>query len=159
MSHHHENPDQKIVELLEASLAVQEASLRTLRRIEQEILPAIPTPLTVSFQGDTMSLVPGTTAVFTGVTSPAGSAFPAGTTFTVTTTDPTVGASVDATGLIVSLVLPTTFVDDPSNPFSFTVVSSTYVPVPSTSPASITTITTPSTPVPTPLSVTYTQTS
>ncbi len=117
-----------------------------------------PTPVNVKYQQENnMALVPGTTAVFTGVTSPAGSAFPAGTTFAVTTTDTTVTATVDATGLIVTLVLPTTFVDNPASPFSFTVTSSTFVPVPSTSPASITTITTPSIPTATPLSVTYTQ--
>jgi hypothetical protein len=145
--------DHKILEVLERIL-------HELREIRRELRPPTPTPTSVAYtlQGDTtMALVPGTTAVFTGVTSPAGSAFPAGTTFTVTTTDPTVTATVDATGLIVSLVLPTTFVDNPASPFSFTVASSTYTPVPSTSPSSITTTTTPSIPVPTPLSVTYTQ--
>jgi hypothetical protein len=146
--------DHKILEVLERIL-------HELREIRRELRPQTPTPTSVAYtlQGDTMALVPGTTAVFTGVTSPAGSSFPAGTTFTVTTTDPTVTATVDATGLIVTLVLPTTFVDDPANPFSFTVTSSTFVPVPSTSPSSISTTTTPSIPIPTPLSVTFTQTS
>lgn len=121
--------------------------------------PPTLTPTAVSFQENDMApATPGTTGVYTGNLAPEGSAFSAGTSFSVTTTDPTVSASVDATGLIVSVVYPTSFVDDPANPFSFTYTASGIVPVPSSSPTSITATVTPSAPpppVPTPTSITF----
>lgn len=62
--------------------------------------------------------VAGNTLVYTGTLSPAGSIFPSDSVFAVTSSDPTVTPSVDATGLIVTIPLPATFVDNPASPFS-----------------------------------------
>lgn len=105
--------------------------------------------------------VAGNTLVFTGTLAPAGSAFPAGTTFTVVSSDPTVTPTVDATGLIVTIPLPATFVDDPANPFNVVYTASGITPVPADAPTSITATITPSIPTPptpTPTGITFAQT-
>jgi hypothetical protein len=124
--------------------------------------PSQSTPITISFKESTMlDPVAGNTLVYTGTTSPAGSAFPAGTTYTVTSSDPTVTPTVDATGLIVTIPLPSTFIDDPANPFNVVWATSVFVPSPADSPVSLTATITPSIPTPpsaTPTSVAFAQT-
>lgn len=104
--------------------------------------------------------VAGNTLVYTGTISPAGAAFPAGTTFTLVSSDPTVTPTVDATGLIVTIPLPSTFVDNPASPFNVVWSTSTFTPEPAGSPTSLTATITPSIPTPptpTPTSVVFTQ--
>jgi hypothetical protein len=82
------------------------------------------TPTTTNPQGESpMSLLPpvaGNTLVYTGTLSPAGATFPTDTVFKLTSSDPTVSPTLDPTGLIVTIPLPSTFVDNPSSPFSVT---------------------------------------
>lgn len=105
--------------------------------------------------------VAGNTLVYTGTLSPSGSAFPAGTVFTIASSDPTVTPTVDPTGLIITVPLPSTFVDNPSTPFNMLYTASGITPVPSTSPTTITAAITPSIPVSTvttPTGITFAQT-
>jgi hypothetical protein len=133
-----------------------------IRLLKNEELPPTPASITFTQRGFTMlDPVAGNTLVYTGTLSPAGSAFPAGTTFTVVSSDPTVTPTVDATGLIVTIPLPSTFVDDPANPFNVTWSTSTFTPSPAGSPASLSAVITPSIPTPpaaTPVSVVFNQT-
>ena len=103
----------------------------------------------------------GQTQVYTGALSPEGSAFPAGTTFTVTANDPAVEVNVDATGLVVTVIYPAGWVESTTTPLELTYTTSTFVPSPSTSPAVISATITPSVPpvpVDTPVGITFTQT-
>ena len=104
---------------------------------------------------------PGNTIVFTGTLSPAGSAFSAGTTFAVTSSDTTVSPTVDATGLIVTIPLPSTVVVGETLTITYT--ASGIVPSPASSPTSISativlTIGAPPVVVATPTAITFTQT-
>lgn len=65
-----------------------------------------------------LSPTAGNTLVYTGTLAPAGATFPSDTTFTLVSSDPTVTPTVDATGLIVTIPLPSTFVDNPASPFN-----------------------------------------
>ena len=56
----------------------------------------------------------GNTLQYTGTTSPAGSTFPADTVFTVTSNDPAILPTVDATGLIVTIPLPVGWIEQPA---------------------------------------------
>ena len=142
--------DHKEIELLEEIL-------HELRAIRHAITP--PTPTSITFQEISMNPEgPGVTQVWTGTLAPAGAQYPAGTTFTVTPSDPTVTTTVDATGTIVTIVYPTTFVANPSSPFSVAYTTSTFVPNPSTSPAVVTATIAPSVPVLTPVGVSFAQT-
>jgi hypothetical protein len=138
----------------------QERILRELREIEHDLHRRTPTSLT--FKEITMlEAIAGNTLVYTGTIDPSGSAFPAGTTFSVVSSDPTVTPTVDATGLIITIPLPATFVDDPAAPFSVVYTASGITPVPSTSPSALTTTIIPSVPVPptpTPTGITFAQT-
>ena len=138
-----------------------ERILHELRAIRREL--AHPTPTGITFQEISMNPEgPGVTQVWTGTLTPAGSAFPAGTTFTATPSDPTVSATLDPTGLVLTIAYPTTFVADPTNPFSVAWSTSTFTPEPSTSPASLTATITPTAPppvTPTPTGVAFGQTS
>jgi len=148
-THPHEYPHHK---------SVEREILHELEEIERDLRR--PTPTSISFKEITMNPEgPGVTQVWTGTISPAGAVFPAGTTFTVTPSDPTVQATVDATGLIVTIVYPTTFVANPTSPFSVSYSTSTFVPSPSTSTATVSATITPTAPVLTPTSVGFTQTS
>ena len=134
-------------------------TVENIQRLVHRLLhPRHTTPTTISFQGDNMALVAGTTAVFTGTLTPAGSAYPAGTTFTVTSNYPTVTPAVDVDGLTITVPLPADFVDDPANPLSITYTTSTFVPNPATAPASLTATVTPSIPTLTPTSISFVQT-
>lgn len=131
--------------------------LHELREIELELQR--PTPTRITFHEVTMNPEgPGVTQVWTGTISPAGAVFPAGTTFTATPSDSTVTATLDSTGLILTIVYPSTFVANPTSPFSVAYSTSTFVPSPSTSPATVSATITPTAPVLTPTSVGFVQT-
>lgn len=121
-----------------------------------------PTPTLIHFQEITMlDATAGNTLVYTGTLSPSGSAFPAGTTFSVTSSDPSVSPTVDATGLVVTIPLPATFVDDPANPLTISYTTSTFAPSPADSPAQLSTSITPTVPTPatpTPTGISFEQT-
>lgn len=93
---------------------------RSLRRIEKELLPPPPpTPAGITFQE--ISMLPtegGNTLVFTGTLVPAGSQFPADTTFQASSNDPAVTPSVDSTGLVVTVPLPSGWVENPTTPLA-----------------------------------------
>ena len=120
------------------------------------------TPSQIEFQEVTMNpAVAGNTLVYTGTLSPSGSAFPAGTTFTVLSSNPNAVATVDSTGLVVTIVLGAAFVDDAAIPLTVSYSSSTFTPSPQSSPASITATITPTVPVaatPTPTGIEFAQT-
>jgi hypothetical protein len=146
--------------LLKKLLRVEEKELHELRKIEHDLHPR--TPTSISFHEITMNpATAGNTLVYTGTLAPSGSAFPAGTTFAVTSSDPTVSPTVDSTGLVVTIPLPTTFVDDPANPLTVSYTASGITPVPSTSPTSLSasiTPTVPTPPTPTPTGIAFNQT-
>lgn len=148
--------------LLDEILGQLRENNRLLRRLVKEEEPKFPTPTSITFQEITMlPPVAGNTLVYTGTISPAGAAFPAGTTFTLVSSDPTVTPTVDATGLIVTIPLPSTFVDNPASPFNVVWSTSTFTPEPAGSPTSLTATITPSIPTPptpTPTSVVFNQT-
>lgn len=102
---------------------------------------------------------PGNTLVFTGTISPAGAAFPAGTTFSATSVDPNVTVTLDSTGLILTVAISAS--DTPGTDATITWQSSTFTPEPSTSPSQITAsipLTIGALPTPTPTGVTFAQT-
>jgi hypothetical protein len=131
---------------------------RRLGRIERELRPRN-TPITIVFKEQTMNPEgPGVTQAWTGTLSPAGSQFSTGTSFTAFPSDPTVTATVDATGLVVTIVYPSTFIANPASPFNVVYTASGIVPAPSSSPTSITATITPSAPIPTPTGISFAQT-
>lgn len=134
-------------------LRVSQANMGFLQEIVDELSPTTPTSIT--FKEITMlPPVAGNTLVYTGTLAPSGSQFPAGTTFALVSSDPTVTPTVDATGLIVTIPLPATFVDDPANPFNVVYTASGITPNPSTSPTTVTATITPTIPTPPPLTPT-----
>ena len=113
-------------------------------------------PTAIQFQENTMALPPvaGNTLVYTGTLTPAGATFPSDTVFTVVSSDPTVTPTVDSTGLIVTIPLPTTFVDNPASPFNVV-----YTATSASESGSITATITPSIPTPAfPTGITFVQT-
>ena len=60
----------------------------------------------------------GNTLIFTGTLAPAGAVYPAGTTYAATSNDPAVSPSVDPTGLIVTVPLPTGWVESTTTPLA-----------------------------------------
>lgn len=144
-----------------ASLILLSAILFELVSVRRE-LHQKPTPRGITFKEITMlPAIAGNTLIYTGTLSPAGSAFSDGTTFSVTSSDPTVSPTVDASGLVVTIPLPDGFVDDPSNPLTITYTASGIVPVPADSPTSLTATITPTVPVPptpTPTAISFAQT-
>jgi hypothetical protein len=149
----------EILKVEEQRLAIDKEQLCVLEKILSHLPPLTPTPTSVSFQEISMlPPVAGNTLVYTGTLLPAGSAYPTGTTFSLVSSDPTVSPTVDPTGLIVTIPLPTTFVDNPASPFNVVYTASGITPSPSTSPTSITSTITPSVPTPTPTGITFVQT-
>ena len=97
--------------LLREILAVEE-------RIEHDLAPKPPTQ--IRFKEISMNpTVGGNTQVFTGVLSPAGSAFPSDAVFSVSSNDPAVSPTVDSTGLIVTGSLPTGWVESTTTPLAY----------------------------------------
>lgn len=96
----------------------------------------------------------GNTQVFTGTLVPAGSSYPSDSTFTVTSNDPAVTPTVDATGLIVTGPLPAGWVESTTTPLAYS-----YAAVSASNPGfSITATITPSAPVSLPTAITFAQT-
>lgn len=153
MSHHH--PELTLFERL--MLEALGSIVHELRAIRHELEP--PTPTFIFFKESTMlDPVAGNTLVYTGILSPSGAQFSAGTSFAVTSSDPNAAASVDATGLIVTIALNAQFVDDPANPMSVTYTASGIIPNPATAPTSITATIQPTVPALTPTAITFQQT-
>lgn len=138
--------------LLDEILSELREANRHLRRLVKDEEPRFPT--SISFKEITMlPPVAGNTLVYTGTLSPAGATFPFDTQFTVVSSDPTVTPTVDATGLIVTIPLPSTFVDNPASPFNVV-----YTAASASANASITATITPSIPVSFPTGVVFNQT-
>jgi hypothetical protein len=159
MSKHHESEDFN-EDILREILRTDERILHEERKIEHDLHK--PTPTRITFEEITMlPPVAGNTLIYTGTLAPSGSQFSSGTTFAVTSSDPTVSPTVDAAGLIVTIPLPTGFVDNPASPLTVTYTASGITPEPSTSPTAITaaiTPTIPPPPTPTPTGITFAQT-
>jgi hypothetical protein len=133
-------------------LEVDLANMGFLSQIAADLNPI--TPTSISFTETSMlSPTAGNTLVFTGTLAPAGSVYPADTTFALVSSDTTVTPTVDVTGLIVTIPLPTTFVDNPASPFNV-VYTATSISGPLTISATIT----PSIPVALPTSIAFAQT-
>lgn len=136
--------------------------LHIVRRLERDERPQPSTPTGIQFEEITMNATAaGQSQVFTGVLSPAGSAYPAGTTFTITSNDSAVVPIVDATGLIVSVTYPDGWVESTTTPLVFRYASSVFVPVAPGNATEVTATITPSAPVAglgTPNSIGFTQT-
>lgn len=154
----------RIIQLAEENERLSRRTEKILRDLLALLQPKL-TPTSIVFQENIdMPLLPpvaGNTLVYTGTLAPSGSAYPAGTTFNLVSSDPTVSPTVDPTGLIVTIPLPSTFVDDPANPFNVVYTASGITPQPSTSPTSITATITPSVPpppTPTPTGISFAQT-
>jgi hypothetical protein len=122
--------------------------------IRQELAPPpLPTAITFYQENPMLPPVAGNTLVYTGTLSPAGAVFPSDSVFAVTSSDPTVTPTVDATGLIVTIPLPSTFVDNPSSPFSVG-----YTATSASTGMSLSATITPSAPPVVPTGITFTQT-
>lgn len=138
--------------LLEEILHEQKRTNHLLRRLLRDEESNFPT--SISFKETTMlPPVAGNTLVYTGTLSPAGAAFPSDTTFNLVSSDPTVTPTVDATGLIVTIPLPSTFVDNPATPFNVV-----YTAASASDGGSITATITPSVPAAFPTGIAFTQT-
>jgi hypothetical protein len=71
----------------------------------------------------------GNIQIFTGTFVPAGSVPPTDAVYAVTSNDPAVSPTVDATGLIVTGALPTGWVESTTTPLAYTrTASSASVP-------------------------------
>lgn len=107
----------EILDLLREVLYVEKENRHLLRRLLG--YRVFPTSIAFNQQGDAMLPVEaGNTLVYTGTLSPAGAVFPSGATFTVTSNDPAITPTVDATGLIVTVPLPTGWVESTTTPLA-----------------------------------------
>ena len=95
----------------------------------------------------------GNTLVYTGTLSPAGAVYPADTTFQVTANDPAVLPTVDATGLIVSVPLPSGWVESTSTPLAISYAAQSV-----SANGSLTATITPSAPATFPSAISFQQT-
>lgn len=103
-----------------------------------------------------MALLPpvaGNTLVYTGTLAPVGAVFPTDSVFAVTSSDPTVTPTVDPTGLIVTIPLPSTFVDNPATPFTVS-----YTATSASTSMSLSASIVPSIPAVVPTGITFAQT-
>lgn len=125
MSMLHDEEIQAILRLALEILQEQERDRRLLHQILRRLGIEPSPPTSITFKEITMlSATAGNTLVYTGTLSPAGSQFPADAAFALVSSDPTVTPTVDPTGLIVTIPLPSTFVDDPANPFNVAYLAS-----------------------------------
>ena len=128
------------------------------RRILHRLNPddhTLKPPTAISFKEITMlDPVAGNTLVYIGTLAPAGAQFPADATFALVSSDPTVTPTVDSTGLVVSIPLPSTFVDSASAPFNVGYTASSV----SNPGWSVTATITPSVPATLPTGITFAQT-
>ena len=101
-----------------------------------------------------LSPVAGNTLVYTGTLAPVGAVYPTDTTFTLVSSDTTVTPTIDGTGLIVTIPLPSSFVDSPSAPFNVG-----YTALSASNPGwTVTATITPSVPANLPTGITFAQT-
>ena len=70
-----------------------------------------------------LSTIGGNTLVYTGTLAPAGSVFAPDATFTVTSNDAAVLPTVDATGLVVTVPLPSGWVESATTPLAIAYAS------------------------------------
>lgn len=70
-----------------------------------------------------LPVAPGNTLVYTGTLSPSGATFPADTFFKVSSNDPAVVPTVDGTGLVVTVPLPTGWVEETPLAVSYSATS------------------------------------
>lgn len=136
----------------------EDRSLRHIERDVQLILRLLqPHPTSTSFTEITMNpTTGGNTQVFTGTFVPAGSVPPSDAVYAVTSNDPAISPTVDATGLIVTGVLPDGWVESTTTPLAYTRTGSS-ASVPSWTLSDIITPSAP--PVGFPTSTTFIQTS
>jgi len=127
--------------------------LRELKRIAQELQPPSHPPppsnlaTSIVFKENSMlSTTGGNTLVYTGTLAPAGSVFAPDATFTASSNDPAVVPTVDATGLVVTVPLPTGWVESTTTPLAISYVMSASINTGQTLSATIT----PSAPPPPP---------
>jgi len=107
-----------VVHELRESRFEQIAALHELREIRRELVH--PFPSTIVFKELTVNPTQaGQTQVFTGVLVPAGATYPADTTFTLTSNDPAVFPTLDASGLVVSVTYPQGWSESPTTPLAF----------------------------------------
>jgi len=97
----------------------------------------------------------GQTQVFTGTLQPAGAVFPSDSVFAVTSNDPAVAPTVDATGLIVSVTYPAGWTESTTTPLAFAYTATSA----STGMSLAATITPSAPPPPIPTGITFVQTS
>ena len=137
-------------------LHLTEENNRILRHI---LCRLTPTPTSITFGEITMNpTAAGQTQVFTGTLAPAGSAFAADTTFTVTSNDPAVSPSVDSTGLVVSVTYPDGWVESATTPLEFAYAAASASNPTWTLAATITPSAPPPPAVPLPSSIAFAQT-
>jgi hypothetical protein len=130
--------------------------LHIVREIRREIRPpATITPTATVFKETTMLPTSGgNTLVYTGTFVPAGSVPPSDALYAVTSNDPAVLPTVDATGLIVGIPLPAGWVESTTLPLAVTrTASSASVPT-----WTLSDVITPSAPVVLPTSTNFVQT-
>jgi hypothetical protein len=109
---------EEILESRKLDLGALERIENCLARIERAISP--PTPTSISFKEITMLPTEGgNTQVFTGTLTPAGATMPPDAVFSVSSNDPAVSPTVDATGLIVTGALPTGWVESTTTPLAY----------------------------------------
>ncbi len=144
-------------ELLERILHQLLEQTDLLRRLVQyDYLPTAIVFKETSLMGNVKLLAPtaGNTLVYTGTLQPSGSQLPSDSAITLASSDTSVSPSVDPTGLIVTIPLPSTFVDNPASPFNV-VYSATSASNPGWS---LSATITPSIPPPLPTGITFVQT-
>jgi hypothetical protein len=133
-----------------------ESDLWQIQHILERCCPDKELPTSTRFKEITMlSTTGGNTQVFTGTFVPAGSVPPADAVYAITSNDPAVTPTVDATGLIVTGPLPVGWVESTTTPLAYTRTASS-VSVPSWSLSDIITPSAP--PAPLPTSTTFVQT-
>ena len=121
----------------ENNKALRDASA-TLERIGLYFPPLQLTPTEIEFREVSMNpAAAGQTQVFTGTLSPEGSAFPAGTSFTVTSNDTRLTFSVDSSGTRVSISYPEDWSLGSEDELFVEYSSSSFEPVPMNAPSSV----------------------
>src|ERR1035437_9835161 len=93
--------------------------LHFVREILRELQPQL-TQITVFSEITMLPTSGGNTQIFTGTFVPAGSVAPTDAVYAVTSNDPAVSPTVDATGLIVTGALPTGWVESTTTPLAYT---------------------------------------
>lgn len=92
--------------------------LHELREIRRELKPPLSTR--IAFKEITMqSTAAGNTQVFTGTLSPAGSVLAPDAVATVTSNDPAVTPTLDASQLVVSVTYPAGWTESTTTPLAF----------------------------------------